>query len=105
VATPRCSLLLALSPPLLAELGVRRLSSRDLLVVVAPDGAPVPPGHYDVVVRNRALPPGVTGDLVVDLPAPVGAAPMGTTPGDEVVELDRLEDLADLLAARWSPAS
>jgi hypothetical protein len=102
VATHRISLLLALSPPLLAQLAVRRLASCDVLVVVAAEGAPVPPGHHDVVVRNRALPPGVTGDLVVDLPPPVEAAPMGTTPGEEVVELDRLEDLADLLAARRS---
>jgi hypothetical protein len=41
---------------------------------------------------------------VIDLPAPLGAAPLEGTAG-EVVALDRLEDLAGLLAARRSAAS
>jgi hypothetical protein len=99
--TAPVSLLVVLSPPLLAELAARRLAPFELTVVG--EGAPVPPGHYDVVVRNVALPEGVTADLVVDLPAPVGVPPVGGTTG-EVVALDRLEDLADLLAARWPAA-
>jgi hypothetical protein len=104
VATSRVHLLVLLSPPLLAELATRRLAPSRLAVVVVAAGAPVPPGHYDVVVRNIALPEGVTADLVVDLPAPAGAALAPSTAG-EVVALDRLEDLAGLLAARWPSAS
>jgi len=100
VATPAVSLLLVLSPPLLAELAVRRLVHRGLRVVVAAEGLPVPPGHYDVVVRNLTVPAGVTCDLVVDLPADTGVVPTGTSAG-EVVALGRLEDLADLLDLRW----
>lgn len=98
-------LLVVLSPPLLAELAAR-LAPSELVVVVAAEGAPVPAGHYDVVVRNVSLPAGVTADVVVDLPAPAGPAPAtGTPTAGEVVALDRLEDVAALLAARWPSAS
>lgn len=101
VVTTRVRLLVVLSPPLLADLAARRLAALDVLVVIAAEGTLVPEGHYDVVVRNVPLPPGVTGDLVVELPAPAGTAPTLTTTG-ELVALDRLEDVADLLARRWS---
>ena len=102
VVTTRVRLLVVLSPPLLAELAARRLAALDVLLVIAAEGTLVPDGHYDVVVRNVSLPPGVTGDLVVDLPATAGTAPAGTSAG-ELVALDRLEDVADLLARRWTP--
>jgi len=101
VVTTRVRLLVVLSPPLLADLAVRRLAALDVLVVIAAEGTLVPEGHYDVVICNVSLPPGVTGDLVVELPAPAGTAPSGTT-ARELVALDRLEDVADLLARRWS---
>jgi hypothetical protein len=71
-----------------------------VLVVTAATGTPVPAGHYDVVLRNVDLPAGVSGDLVVDLPPPAGRAPSGGTAG-ELVALDRLDDVAELLADRW----
>lgn len=101
VVTTRVRLLVVLSPPLLAELAARRLAPLDVLVLIAAEGTSVPAGHYDVVVRNVPLPPGVTGDLVVELPAPPDAAP-GDPPSGERVVLDRLEDVADLLACRRS---
>jgi hypothetical protein len=100
VATTRVRLLVVLSPPLLAELAARRLAPLDVLVVIAAEGTPVPAGHYDVVVRNVTLPAGVSADLVVDLPSPAGSPPQGTPVG-ELVTLDRLEEVADLLADRW----
>ena len=100
VVTTRVRLLVVLSPPLLAELAARRLAPLHVLVVIAAEGTPVPVGHYDVVVRNVPLPPGVSGDLVVELPSPEGSAPDGPTTG-ELVALDRLEDVAGLLADRW----
>ncbi len=100
VVTTRVRLLVVLSPPLLAELAARRLAPLDIVVVIAAEGTPVPAGHYDVVVRNVALPPGVSGDLVVDLPPPAGSSPRGSTDG-EFVMLDRLEEVAELLADRW----
>ena len=103
VVTTRVRLLLVLSPPLLAELAARRLAPLDVLVVIAAEGTPVPAGHYDVVVCNVALLPGVTADLVVELPPPPGAAPTTATGGQRVV-LDRLEDVAVLLARRADPA-
>ena len=102
VVTTRVRLLVVLSPPLLAELAARRLAPLDVLVVIAAEGTPVPPGHYDVVVRNVSLPAGVTANLVVDLPPPAGTAMAETTAG-ELVTLDRLDEVADLLAGRWSP--
>jgi hypothetical protein len=101
VVTTRVRLLVVLSPPLLAELAARRLAPFDVLVVLAAEGTPVPPGHYDVVLRNVTLPPGVSGDLVVDLPAPAGSSPQASTTG-ELVVLDRLDEVADLLADRWA---
>ena len=103
VVTTRVRLLVVLSPPLLADLAARRLAPLDVLVVIAAEGTPVPEGHYDVVVRNVPLPAGVTGDLVVDLPAPAGTSPSTTCAG-ELVAVDRLDDVADLLATRWPPA-
>ncbi|MCI3949103.1 MAG: hypothetical protein K0R11_1037 [Acidimicrobiales bacterium] len=100
VVTTRVRLLVVLSPPLLAELAARRLAPLDVLVVIAAEGTPVPAGHYDVVVRNVTLPAGVSADLVVDLPSPAGSSPRGTPVG-ELVTLDRLEEVADLLADRW----
>jgi hypothetical protein len=100
VVTTRVRLLVVLSPPLLADLAARRLAPLDVVVLIAADGTPVPEGHYDVVVRNVSLPPGVTGDLVVDLPAPAGTSPSTTCAG-ELVAVDRLDDVAELLAARW----
>ena len=102
VVATRVRLLVVLSPPLLADLAARRLAALDVLVLIAAEGTPLPEGHYDVVVCNVSLPPGVTGDLVVELPAPAGTAPIDTTAG-ELVALDRLEDVAGLLARRWSP--
>jgi hypothetical protein len=101
VVTTRVRLLVVLSPPLLADLAARRLAALDVLVVIAAEGTLVPEGHYDVVLCNVSLPPGVTGDLVVELPAPAGTSPTGTA-ARELVALDRLEDVADLLARRWS---
>ncbi len=103
VVTTRVRLLVVLSPPLLAELAARRLAPLDVLVVIAAEGTPVPAGHYDVVVRNVTLPAGVSADLVVDLPSPAGSSPHGTTVG-ELVAVDRLEEVADLLADRWPVA-
>ena len=103
VVTTRVRLLVVLSPPLLADLAARRLAPLDVLVVIAAEGTPVPAGHYDVVVRNVWLPAGVTGDLVVELPAPAGTAPFAATAG-ELVAVDRLDDVADLLARRWPAA-
>jgi hypothetical protein len=102
VVTARVRLLVVLSPPLLADLAARRLAPLDVLVVIAADGTPVPPGHYDVVVRNVSLPAGVSGDLVVDLPPPAGTPAAGAAAG-ELVALERLDDVADLLTARWAP--
>jgi hypothetical protein len=102
VVTARVRLLVVLSPPLLADLAARRLAPLDVLVVIAADGTPVPPGHYDAVVRNVSLPAGVSGDLVVDLPPPAGTPATGAAAG-ELVALERLDDVADLLTARWAP--
>jgi hypothetical protein len=102
VVTTRVRLLVVLSPPLLADLAARRLAPLDVLVVIAAEGTPVPEGHYDVVVRNVSLPAGVTSDLVVDLPPPAGASLSGTAAG-ELVAVDRLDDVADLLASRLDP--
>ncbi len=101
VVATRVHLLVVLSPPLLAELAARRLAAMDVDVVIAAEGELAPEGHYDVVIRNVGLPRGVSGDLVVDLPVEAGGAPLAATSG-ELVEVDRLEDLADLLARRWS---
>jgi hypothetical protein len=100
VVATRVHLLVVLSPPLLAELAARRLAAMDVHVVIAADGGPSPEGHYDVVIRNVGLPTGVLGDLVVDLPAEAGGAPPTAAPG-ELVSVDRLDDVADLLARRW----
>ena len=100
VVTTRVRLLVVLSPPLLADLAARRLAPLDVLVVIAAEGTPVPEGHYDVVVCNVPLPAGVTGDLVVDLPSPAGTDRTHTATG-ELVTVDRLDDVADLLAHRW----
>jgi hypothetical protein len=100
VVTTRVRLLVVLSPPLLADLAARRLAPLDVLVTLAGEGTPVPPGHYDVVVCNVSLPAGVSGDLVVELPPPAGTAVTGTT-ARELVTVDRLEAVTDLLADRW----
>jgi hypothetical protein len=100
VVTTRVHLLVVLSPPLLAELVARRLAALDVDVAVA-DAAPVPEGHYDVVVRNVAVPTGVSGDLVVDLQSPDRAAPPPATPLGEPVSVDRVDDVAELLVSRW----
>ena len=99
VVTTRVRLLVVLSPPLLGELTGRRLASLGALVVIAAEGAPVPAGHYDVVIRNVTLPAGVSGDLVVELPPPAGTGPAERTAG-ELVALDRLDDVAQLLSRR-----
>ena len=100
VVTTRVRLLVVLSPPLLGELAARRLAPLDLVVEVVAEDASVPEGHFDVVLRNVPLPPGVSGDLIVDLPPPAGAAAGGGAAG-EFVALDRLEEVAALLADRW----
>ena len=69
-------------------------------MVVAAESAPVPDGHYDVVVRNVALPRGVSGGVVVELPPPTGAAPVTAAAGERVW-VDRIEDVAGVLAGRW----
>lgn len=101
VVTTRVHLLVVLSPPLLAELAARRLAALDVDVVVAGEEGPGPEGHYDVVLRNVALPVGVSADLVVDLPTEAGGGPLTAATG-ELVSVDRLDDVADLLARRWS---
>ena len=100
VVTTRVRLLVVLSPPLLGELAARRLAPLDAVVEVVAEGASVPEGHFDVVLRNVPLPAGVSGDLIVDLPPPAGAAASGGAAG-EFVALDRLEEVAALLADRW----
>jgi hypothetical protein len=99
--TTRVHLLVVLSPPLLAELVARRLEAVDVEVAVVAEGTPVPEGHHDVVVRNVALPPGVSGDLVVDLPSPDRAAPPMAAPLGEPVSVGRVDEVADLLVRRW----
>jgi hypothetical protein len=99
VVTTGVHLLVVLSPPLLAELVARRLAPLDVVVVVAAEGGPVAAGHYDVVVGNVALPPGVSADLVVALPAPAGAAPLPETAGERV-SVERVDDVAELVARR-----
>jgi hypothetical protein len=92
----------ALRPPLLAELAARRLASLDVAVVVLTgDGAA--PGHYDAVIRNVALPPGVIAELVVDLPAPVGTAASAGSGSGQLVALG-IEEVAELVARRWGVA-
>jgi hypothetical protein len=103
-AAPPVHLLVVLSPPLLAELAGRRLAATDVNVDVAPEGGPQPAGHYDVVVRNVPLAAGVTGDLVVDLPVASGDAPSAAGTGERL-SVERLDDVADLLARRWPPAA
>ncbi len=101
VVATRIRLLVVLAPPLLAELAARRLAPLDVVVVVpAGDGA-VSAGHYDAVIRNVALPPGVTADLVVDLPAPAGFAVGAVAGNGEVVAFDRIDEVAALVARRW----
>jgi hypothetical protein len=101
VVTTRVHLLVVLSPPLLAELVARRLEPLDVEVAIVAADEPVPEGHYDVVVRNVALPPGVSADLVVDLPSPDRAGPPMATPEGEPVSVDRIDEVADLLVRRW----
>ena len=100
VVTTRVHLIVVLSPPLLAELAARRLAALDVDVVVAGEDTPGLEGHYDVVLRNAELPVGVSGDLVVDLPIEAGGGPLTAAAG-ELVSVDRLDDVADLLARRW----
>jgi hypothetical protein len=100
VAASRVHLLVVLSPPLLAELAVRRLAPLDASVVMAAGDTPAPAGHYDAVVRNGPLPPGVTAEVVIDLTPPAGAPPVAGTTGEREV-LDRLDDVADLLRRRF----
>ena len=83
---------------------MRRLAPLDASVVMAADDTPAPAGHYDAVVRNGPLPPGVTAQILIDLPPPAGAPPVAGTTGEREV-LDRLDDVADLLRRRFFGAS
>jgi hypothetical protein len=100
----RVHLLVVLSPPLLAELAVRRLAALDASVVAVADDDRAPAGHYDAVVRNVPLPPDVTAQIVIDLPPPAGAPPVAAAAEEREV-LDRLDDVAELLARRFFGAS
>jgi hypothetical protein len=104
VAAPPVHVLVVLTPPLLSELAARRLAAPDVDVQISQEGGAQPEGHYDVIVRNVPLAAGVTGDLVVDLPVASGDAPSAAATGERM-SVERLDDVADLLARRWPPAA
>lgn len=98
-------LLVLLAPPLLAEAVARSLGSDHVVVSGPPGGLPpdvAPTAHFDgaVLDHTAVLPPGVTADRVLWLPASrtgTGVGVLRAAGADRRIEIDGLGSVAAVL--------
>lgn len=96
----RVRVVVAVRPPMLAEVLSKVLGRPDLEVVVYPERKLRRTPHFDVAVVTGALPEGLAADIVIRLPedtGPTGLGAVETSEGGEVVRLRGLPDLVELL--------
>lgn len=96
----RVRVVVAVSPPMLADVLSKVLGRPDLDVVVHPERRGGRTRRFDLAVVTGDLPEGLAADIVIRLPedtGPTGLGAVETPEGGGVVRLRGLPDLVDLL--------